>query len=107
MKRSVLSAQVMAKQVRLLARVTERYGISDLAECFGLPQARIESWARRGLLGRAQPLTGEGGDIRFTHRVIARFIRKHPHEYDLRRLNQQWFKTMVFGRPVEEGESNR
>jgi hypothetical protein len=29
-----------------------------------------------------------------------RFIHQYPREYDLARLNQRWFKELVFGPPL-------
>jgi hypothetical protein len=89
----------------LSTRLSEGYyDISDLAECFGLHHSRIESWARRGLLGTPHGHGGHGGNIRFAEKNIVRFIRRHPHEYDLGRVDKTWFKGMLFGRLAGTGE---
>jgi hypothetical protein len=77
--------------------LSEGYNISDLCECFGLSHTRIESWVRRGLLGKAHGHGGHGGNIRLTESNVVRFIRRYPHEYDLGRVDEIWFKSVVFG----------
>jgi hypothetical protein len=99
LRRSVVAAQAKAAEVKLLARVADEYTVSDLGECFGVRQARVESWMRRGLLGKAQV---SGADLRYAAASVAQFIRRHAREYDLCRLNQTWFKAIVFGALSEE-----
>jgi hypothetical protein len=69
---------------------TKGYTVSDLSECFGVPEARIQNWNRRGLLGKARC-------ARFTAESVARFARTHLPKYDLRRVNREWFKAALFG----------
>jgi phage terminase Nu1 subunit (DNA packaging protein) len=90
--------QVKAAKLGISIRLSEGYNISDLAEVFGLHRSRIESWARRGLLGKHTGHGGHGGNIRFAETNVVRFIRRHPSEYDLGRVDATWFKSMVFGR---------
>lgn len=97
---SVCSVVLQARRLGLSTRFSEGYNISNLVEVFGLSHTRIESWARRGLLGKAHG-KGHGLDgaigIRFKEEAVMRFIRKHPSEYDLSRVDQIWFKAMLFG----------
>lgn len=95
--RSVVSVRVKAEKMNLSVRVVEGYNISDLSEVFGVHHGRVESWARRGLLGKAHGHGGHGGNIRFTESRVVRFIRQYPREYDLSRVDQTWFKAMMFG----------
>jgi hypothetical protein len=95
--RSIKSVRVKAEKLNLSIRVAEGYNVSDLSEVFGVHHGRIESWAKRGLLGKAHGHGGHGGNIRFTESRVVRFIRRHPHEYDLSRVDQTWFKAMMFG----------
>ena len=98
LKRPLVSVRVKAAKLRLSIRLSEGYNISDLAEVFGLHYSRIESWARRGLLGKPHGHGGHGGNIRFAETNVGRFIRRHPSEYNLGRVDATWFKSMVFGR---------
>ena len=66
--------------------------------------SRIESWARRGLLGKPHGHGGHGGNIRFAEANVVRFIRRYPSEYNLGRVDETWFKAMVFGRLAGTGE---
>lgn len=91
--RSVESAQDKARALRLSMRVRDGYTLEDLGEVFGAPAYRVRSWARRGLLGKWPPTNGRVDD----HTVV-RFIMRHGNEIDLRRVEQVWFKAMVFGR---------
>lgn len=104
LNRTWLSVQVKAEELKLLDRVSQGYNIADLCECFGLHQARIERWARRGLLGKPERHGDDSGDLRFTTSQVVRFARRHPHEYDLCRVNEAWFKALVLGNPDEEEE---
>lgn len=74
----------------------EGYNVATLCEVFGLSHTRIEGWIRRGLLGKAQGNEGPGKHHRFAEADVVRFIRKHACEYDLSRVDQTWFKAMVF-----------
>jgi hypothetical protein len=63
---------------------------------FGVSGERVKRWLGRGLLGKAH--CGVGHEVRFTEENIARFIRLYPGEYDLSRVDQAWYKALVFGR---------
>jgi hypothetical protein len=101
--RSVPSIQLQARRMERSVRVRNGYNISDLAEVFGVYHARVESWARRGLLGGPSGHGGHGGNIRFAATRVLRFIKKHTSEYDLGRVDQEWFKSMLFGFRAAEG----
>jgi hypothetical protein len=84
------------------ARLCQGYSVSDLRQRFGLSDSGIRAWVRRGLLGHQ--VGGGHGGARFAEADVIRFIRKHPEQYDLARVNREWFKTMIFGRTAESGE---
>lgn len=97
LKRSVLSIKCRAKKLERSCRVLDGYNVSALCGVFGLSHSRVESWIRRGLLGKAEGHGGHGGDIRFKEKNVIKFIRQYPAEYELSRVDQLWFKSMVFG----------
>jgi len=103
--RGVASVQLRARKLQRSLRVTEGYNVSDLAEVFGVSHGRVESWARRGLLGRATGHGGHGGNLRFATQCVLRFVRKHASEYDLNRVDQEWFKAILFGFRALDGQS--
>ncbi len=87
------SVKSKACALELSARVREGYTIEDLVQCFGTRRGKVRHWIERGLLGR---VTRNGIEVRVSERFVARFIREHAAEYDLRRVDQCWFKGMVF-----------
>jgi len=106
-RKSVASVQLKARKLRRSLRVSEGYNVSDLAEVFGVPHARVEGWAKRGLMGRPTGHGGHGGNIRFATMRVLRFIKEHASEYDLGRVDQDWFKSMVFAFRASEGLGRR
>lgn len=104
LKRSRCSVFCQAHKMKFSARVAEGYNVSDLCEVFGVSHGRVESWARRGLLGKQHGHGGHGGNIRFTEANVVRFIRQFPREYELSRVDQTWYVSMVFGRLADEGD---
>lgn len=105
LKRGAVSVQMKAAELNCAGRFAGGYSVPDLCQCFGLPRGRIEGWVRRGLLGKARG-GAASGEVRSSEASLVRFIRLNPSEYDLTRLNQVWFKAMIFGSTagVEEGE---
>lgn len=79
----------------------EGYTLSMLIMMFGSSMGETKNWIRRGLLGKVREV---GCGQRVTDEAVLRFIRKYPHEYDLRRVDQVWFKSMVFGGATEDRE---
>jgi hypothetical protein len=97
---TVCAVANQARRLELSTRFSEGYNISNLVEVFGLSHQRVESWARRGLLGKTDSkgrrLDGAIG-VRFTEEAVMRFIQRNPSEYDLSRVDQVWFKAVLFG----------
>jgi hypothetical protein len=87
------SVQLRAARLELSLRVRTGYNVTDLAAVFGVHRTRARGWVTRGLLGPPEAWQG----LRVSDVAVARFIRRHPHEYDLRRVDELWFKSMVFG----------
>jgi hypothetical protein len=96
LKRSMGSVRDRASHLALSARVQEGYNISDLAGVLGVGAPTARGWMRRGLLGAVREREG----LRVSEDAVVRFLRRYPGEYDLRRVDQTWFKSMVFSRPV-------
>ena len=87
------SIESRAARLDLSRRVKWGYNLTDLAVAFGVHRDSARRWVARGLLGRTRAWQG----VRVEEKAVARFIRRYPHEYDLRRVDQTWFKAMVFG----------
>lgn len=98
--RTVASVEHRARRLSFSLRCREGYTITDLAEVFGANHTTARAWVERGLLGRPREWSG----LRVREQAVARFIRECPGEYDLRRVDQIWFKGMVFGALAGERE---
>ena len=88
LRRTFASVKARVKQLEISVRITEGYSQVDLAELFGASPTSIRRWRRFGWL----PLVN--GRIPETN--VVRFLRLHPHEYQLRRVDEAWFKGSYF-----------
>lgn len=98
--RTVMSVESRAEKLGLSRRISEGYNMADLAAVFGESYHKVRRWMERGLLGPVHQV--QGHRVAETH--VVRFIRAHAHEYDLRRVDQGWYKSMVFGHLAEYGD---
>jgi hypothetical protein len=92
LRRTFESVRAKGEHLRLSRRAQEGYNIADLQQAFGESAATIRRWMERGLFGKVHRWDG--------HRVkelnVQIFIRDHTAEYDLRRVDQAWFKGLAF-----------
>lgn len=65
------------------------------AELIGVSWATVTQWERRGFIRRDEK--------RFTEASVVEFITNHSSQFDLRRVDQVWFKNLMF-RPITVGE---
>jgi hypothetical protein len=72
---------------------TEGYSQAELAAVLGVPQQKVRRWIERGLLRIG--VKGCSPD-RIGEAEAAQFLAAHRDEYDLRRVDQAWFKGIVF-----------
>jgi hypothetical protein len=79
----------------------EGYDVGDLQRVFGESEGKIRGWLRRGLL-----VIVRGSEL-VSGQAVARFASRHLHEYDLRRVDQFWFKSMLFGEPAGPGGGSK
>jgi len=86
--RTFASIKAKAKQLEISVRVTEGYSQADLAELFGASPTTIRRWCR---IGSLQLVNGRIPEI-----SVVRFLRIHPHEYQLGRVDEAWFKGLLF-----------
>jgi len=94
LNRTTRSIQLRAQFIDLSTRVRDGYTLADLSAVLGVDHRRAASWVKRGLFGK--PLAN-GQGIRVQDRQVLNFLRRCPSEYDLARVDQEWFKSMVFG----------
>jgi len=93
--RSFESVQARAERLKLSRCPQDGYNITDLAAAFGESMGTIRKWMERGLFGKVHRKGGAHG-ARVTERNVMLFIRLHSPEYDLRRVEQAWFKGLAF-----------
>ncbi len=100
--RSAQSVEAYAERIGRSRRITEGYSVADLAACFGVNRDKAAKWMERGLLGKVHV----NGCRRVTEANVLRFVRRHYSEYDLRAVDQLWFKATLFsGGGFEHGKT--
>jgi len=88
LRRTFPSVKAKVKELEISVRVSEGYSQADLAELLGASPTSIRRWCRHGWLSLVNGRVPEG--------AVARFLRLHPHEYQLRRVDEAWFKGVLF-----------
>jgi len=88
LKRTFASVKAKCQHLEISLRVTEGYSQADLAELLGASPTSIRRWCRIGWL------TVVNG--RVPEAAVVKFLRLHPYEYQLRRVDEAWFKGLLF-----------
>lgn len=95
-------------------RVREGYTMRDLEQCLGEDHRKISAWIASGWLpDRLQGTKRHDGNGRDIHRIrekdILAFIKQHPQELNLGKVDQVWFLDLVLlrGREVHEPQPSR
>lgn len=86
--RTFASVKAKVKQLEISVRLTEGYSQADLATLLGASPTSIRRWCRMGWLTVI--------DGRIPESSVVRFLKRHPHEYQLRRVEEAWFKGLLF-----------
>jgi hypothetical protein len=79
----------MLRKLGFSSRIREGYTIKDLRQAFCVSDKKIDRWLDMGWLS-----FNKRGRIDETN-VLA-FIRDHSEEYSLKRVDEYWFKSLVF-----------
>jgi hypothetical protein len=95
-------------------RVRDGYTMRDLEQCLGEDHHKISIWIANGWLrDRLQGTHRHDGNGRDIHRIreeeILRFLKSHPQEINLGKVDQTWFLDLVLlrGREVPEAKTSR
>ncbi|MGB6875382.1 MAG: hypothetical protein WBD87_05055 [Candidatus Acidiferrales bacterium] len=95
-------------------RVRAGYTMHDLEQCLGEDHHKISTWISKGWLrDRLQGTQRHDGNGRDIHRIrekdILHFLKNHPHEINLGKVDQTWFLDLVLlrGREVPEVKTSR
>ncbi|HEV2351785.1 MAG TPA: hypothetical protein VG028_18290 [Terriglobia bacterium] len=100
LKRTESSVVMKIKALGHSRRVREGYTMRDLEECLGEDHRKIQKWIANGWLHSrpqgTQRHNSNGHDIhRFHEKDILAFIKQHPQELNLGKVEQLWFLDLV------------
>jgi hypothetical protein len=114
LNRTEASVVLKIKRMGLSRRVRNGYTMRDLELCFGEDHHKIQRWIENGwLTDRLQEThrhDGNGRDIhRFQEKNILEFLRRHPEEINLGKVDSIWFLDLVLlkGREIGEQTAHR
>lgn len=98
------------KRLGTSRRVRDGYTMRDLEQCLGEDHRRISRWIANGWLqDRFQGTRrhdGNGNDIhRIREKDVLSFIKNHPQEINLGKVDQLWFLDLVLLRGQEVSEA--
>ena len=88
--RTYQSVKRKVADLRLSSRVRQGYSLKDIQDLIGVNSRKVYSWICKGWL-RLDDGRASDGEMR-------RFLRRHPEEYILRRVDEAWFKDIMFSR---------
>lgn len=92
-----------AKHLQISCAIREGYTLKDLTACFGMSLMTVQRWVREGRIKgqRVASGTSEPGVFhdrwQFSDAQVLKFLREHPTQYRLDRVDQTWFLDLVFG----------
>jgi hypothetical protein len=95
MRRTVISVSDKMKRLQMSSRLSEGYSVKDLVDCLGVSPQTVKIWIGRGWLRYG----GQGSALhstRIPEPSVKRFLKEHPEEYRLARVDEAWFKGMLF-----------
>ena len=102
------------KRLGTSRRVREGYTMRDLEQCLGEDHRKISAWIANGWLrDRPQGTNRHGGNGHDLHRIrekdLLHFIKTHPQEINLGKVDQVWFLDLVLlkGREVPNATTSR
>lgn len=106
LKRTETSVVMKIKALGHSRRITEGYTMRDLETCLGEDHKKIQLWIAHGWLRDHLQGThrhdGNGRDIhRFREKEILAFIKRHPQEISLGKVDATWFLDLVLLRGRE------
>lgn len=103
LRRSLTAVEVRAKRLGI-SRRSCRHGLSATAAAMamGVDVHKVTRWIAAGWLDASRMGTArvpqQGGDEWvIPEQALRKFLREHPTAYSLRRVDQTWFLSLVFG----------
>lgn len=94
------------KRMRTSRRVRDGYTMRDLEHCLGEDHRKISRWIANGWLqDRLQGTRRHGGNGNDIHHILEEdiidFIKRHPQEITLGKVDQIWFLDLVLLKGLE------
>lgn len=91
---------ILMKKRRLgLRKTDDGYTLRMVCEGFGVDHHKVGRWIEQGWLkSRGRGIERPQGDYRFfTDEALRRFVRRHPDQIDLKRVEKIWFIDLLAG----------
>lgn len=88
--RTYHSVKCKVAVLQLSSRIREGYSLKDIQELIGVSSRKVYGWISKEWLRLDE---GRASDAE-----IRRFLRRHPEEYILRRVDEAWFKDIMFSK---------
>lgn len=87
--RAWTSVQAQMDRLKISRELMRGYRKADFQRLVGVSPPTLDRWISAGLL----PLNKEG---RIEEDVVKKFLKRHPELYSLKRVDELWFKSVVF-----------
>ena len=82
------SVTAKLKQIQVSRRISDGYTKEDLRVLLGVSAKTIRNWIAWGWM---RIVAG-----RIPESSVAKFLRQHPDQYQLSRVEEAWFKGLIF-----------
>lgn len=89
------------KRLELSRAVSSGYSLREVCRCFGVDHHVVDRWIKNGWLRHGNRHEGDRWP-RFDEGDLRQFVRKHPLEFRLDKVDQVWFMGLVLGTPADE-----
>lgn len=86
--RTEYSVKAELRKLRVSLRFRDGYSREDMAWVLGASPKTVRRWEQMRWLRAV--------DGRFPETIVRRFLVAHPEQYQLARVDEAWFKGMVF-----------
>jgi hypothetical protein len=105
--RSETSVILKFRRLGMSRAVTDGYTQRELARCFGVNDHCIARWVKFGWIRGTRDGTDRPNDVlRFCEGDVKNFVRNHPLEFRLDKVDQVWFLGLLLGTPLDDEEKN-
>lgn len=88
--RTYHSVKCKVAVLQLSSRIREGYSLKDIQELIGVSSRKVYGWISKEWIRLDH---GRASDAE-----MRRFLRRHPEEYILRRVDEAWFKDIMFSK---------